>query len=118
MNKFLFVSFLQIILLYPAHANDRSLTWGMSMLKDISGVIGAAEACNNQYVHTDAVKAHRATLKSLIKNGVIPEEDKSFIIDMNAKTALQVKKDFFKDSPVSCSDLPEVWREIKADMGI
>lgn len=107
-----------MMIIYPARSEDRSLSWGLSILKDISGVIGAAEACNNRRIHADAIRVYRSALKALVQNGVIPEEDVSYIINMNAKTALIVKKDFLRDAPVSCTDISEVWLKIKDDLGI
>ncbi|PZO86489.1 MAG: hypothetical protein DI626_06425 [Micavibrio aeruginosavorus] len=118
MIKLALIILLQIGLAYPVYADERSLTWGLGMLKSISGIIGAAEACNNGHIRADAISAYRAALKALVKNGVIPEEDISFIIDMNARTALTIKKDFLRDGPISCSELPETWQGIKADMGL
>jgi hypothetical protein len=101
-----------------AEVSDTTLKWGLSTLKDISGVIGGAMACKNQEVHDDSAKTYRAALKALIKNGVIKEEDAQTIFDMNSKTAATVEKDFLRDSPISCAELPKVWDTMKEELGI
>lgn len=111
---------LLLVLFLPAlsHAEDSNLQWGLKILKETSGMIGAAEACNNVSIKNDATRVYQSTLKSLVKNGIIRGGEVSHIIDMGAETAIKVKNDFLKDGAVSCTDLHEVWQTIRADAGL
>lgn len=118
MKFVLILSIAMVLMVHPARANDHNLVWGMGVLKDVSGMIGAAMACNNQSIHDDAATVYRSAFKAMIKNGVIQERDAQHVFDLNSETAAKVEKDFKVDGPFPCSDLPDVWESMKEELGI
>ncbi len=101
-----------------AAQKEEQLKWGLGMLKDMSGMMGASMACNNKSITDDSTKAYRAAFKSLIKHEIIKKEDGDYILDMNAKYAVNAKAAYLKPGHPPCSDLSDAWMSIKQDYGL